>query len=330
MFKILFLAFTSIFYSCSYLGYSESSTVNGTDSTVFFIESGSSVKSIIENLEDSGILLSKDRRYFIRALVKNGSDRNIKSGNYILCVPSNPESIAQVLRKGPVHNFVTIPEGLTIEEVAHILQSEASCDSEKFVAICKNPEFISKIFKSYGLDFYPISLEGFLFPSSYDFGFGVTPENAAKEMTLLHFKVTDSIEKRQDTGLGRYESIILASLIEEEAKVDEERSLIASVYINRLRIGMPLQCDATVLYSLGEHRGRLLFKDLEIESPYNTYKNIGLPPTPICNPGKKSIEAAFNPSLTDYLYYVAKDDGTHIFSKTYSEHIRAINIVRNR
>ncbi|MBN1150885.1 endolytic transglycosylase MltG [candidate division WOR-3 bacterium] len=323
------LSFIVALYSCSLLDYSESSTVNGADSAVFVIESGSSVKEIADNMEKAGILLSEDRRYFLRALVRDGDDRYIKSGNYVLPVPSNPESLALALKKGPVRNFVTIPEGLTIEEVAHTLKSEASCDSGQFVGICKNPEFVSNIFESYGYEFRPVSLEGFLYPSSYDFGFGVTPEKAAQEMIFLHFKVTDSIEKNAETGLDGYESVILASMIEKEAKADQERSLIASVYINRLRIGMPLQCDATVLYALGGHRERLLFKDLEIDSPYNTYRNTGLPPTPICSPGKKSIEAAFNPSHTDYLYYVAKDDGTHIFSKTYSEHIKAVNSVRN-
>ncbi|MBN2363144.1 endolytic transglycosylase MltG [candidate division WOR-3 bacterium] len=312
------------------LNLSQSFTVNGSDSVIFEIKSGSSVDEIMDDLEKKGVLLRNDRQYFLRSIIRNGKDRSIASGNYLLPVPSNPESLALILERGPVKKYVTIPEGLTIEQTASILSTKANCDSAEFIKLCTQTEMISAVFSGdrFRSDL-PSSLEGFLFPSTYDFGFGASPAEAIQEMVFLYFTVIDSVERPQIMILNDYEVLILASMIEKEAKVDEEREVISSVYINRLTAGMPLQCDATILYALGGHREKIYFRDLEINSPYNTYLYKGLPPTPICNPGKKSIEAAYCPSETDYFYYVAKKDGTHIFSKTYTEHIRAVNSVRN-
>lgn len=304
----------------------KSNTKNGNDSTLFFIHSGSSVNEIIDSLISNKILLETDKKIFRDLLIRNGIDRNIKWGHYYFYLPTNPESLISMINKSSIQNFVTIPEGLSIEQIANILQEKAGCDSSEFVNLCKDREFIKEILKNTSFDITEIyTLEGFLFPSSYNFGFGITPKEAIEKM-IEQFNSIDFIVYN---NLDKYKTLILASLIEKEAMFDNERSRISSVYINRIKKGMLLQCDATVLYALGYHKKTLLYKDLEIDSPYNTYKYYGFPPTPICNPGEKSIIAAINPEDSEYLYYVAKADGYHIFSKNYSDHINAVRSVRN-
>ncbi len=308
----------------------ESNTVNGTDSVLFLIESGVKLSDIVDLLTSEDILLENDRRIFTRYIIETGIDRNVRWGYYYFYKPTNPESLVEILRKGPVLNLVTIQEGLTVEQVASILKYKASCDSGEFVTLCYESAFIAEVLGKYYDNPENIkTLEGFLFPSSYDFGFGVKPSEAIGIMTVKYFQIEESLKMdNHQSDLNVYEVLILASLIEKEAKIDEERSVIASVYLNRLSKNMLLQCDATILYALGKHKEKVLLSDLEIDSPYNTYKYQGLPPGPICNPGEASLKAAWNPANTSYIYYVAKSDGRHIFSRTYQEHIRATNSVR--
>ncbi len=329
-FLLLSAVFLSSAISCSLPFSGRSSTVDGKDTALFRVKSGSSVNSMMDEMENAGILLKSDRKFFYRSIIEIKADRNISSGNYLLPVPSNPESLALRLKRGPVKRFVTVPEGLTIEKTASILSQRADCDSVLFTELCRDSLFISTVLPMALFPKPPISLEGFLFPSSYDFGFGTEPQKAVGEMVSLHFRVTDSLNGPNKDILTYYEIIILASLIEKEAKIDSERSLIASVYMNRLAADMPLQCDATILYALGGHREKVYFRDLEVASPYNTYMHKGLPPGPICSPGKKSIEAAMNPDKTGFLYYVAENDSSHVFSATYAEHVKAVNESRNR
>ncbi|MBN1620881.1 endolytic transglycosylase MltG [candidate division WOR-3 bacterium] len=330
-FPLLLSAFLlSSAISCSLPFSGKSSTVDGKDTALFRIKSGSSVNSMMDEMEKEGILLKSDRKYFYRFIIDIKADRSISSGNYLFPVPSNPESLAQRIKRGPVRRYVTIPEGLTIEETASILSQKADCDSILFTKLCRDSVFISSVLPLETFPKPPLSLEGFLFPSSYDFGFGTGPQRAIEDMISLHFIVTDSLNNPDKDILTYYEIIVLASLIEKEAKIDSERSLISSVYMNRLAADMPLQCDATVLYALGGHKEKVYFSDLEVVSPYNTYMHKGLPPGPICSPGKKSIEAAMNPDRTSFLYYVARNDGSHVFSATYAEHVKAVNESRNR
>jgi UPF0755 protein len=214
---------------------------------------------------------------------------------------------------------VTIPEGLTLKQIAGILKKEIQIDSTDFMRVAENRQFA----QSMGIS--ASDLEGYLFPDTYKLSWGMSSEKIA-QMMVEQFKktFTDSLLKRaQEINFSLLEVVTLASLIEAEAKDGKEREIISAVYHNRLKRGMLLQCDPTVIYGLPDVDRALVLEDLEIDSPYNTYKYPGLPPGPIGNPGKASLLAALYPAPVDYLYFVAKGDGTHVFSTTLEEHNRA-------
>ncbi|MDU2592443.1 MAG: endolytic transglycosylase MltG, partial [Paeniclostridium sordellii] len=171
-----------------------------------------------------------------------------------------------------------------------------------------------------------LSLEGFLYPDTYYFDKKVTEEEVLSAMLKRFEKMyTDKFKKEQkERGLTLQQVVNLASIIEKEAVLDEDRPMIASVFYNRLNVDMPLQSDATIQYIFDERKDRVMYKDLKIKSPYNSYINKGLPPTPISNPGVKSIEAVLNPANSDYLYFVATIDGKNNYSKTYEEHLKHV------
>jgi UPF0755 protein len=169
-----------------------------------------------------------------------------------------------------------------------------------------------------------------LFPDTYEFYYDEHPKKIIETLVSKFFaSLPDSFEEKANKlGLDFQEAVILASIVEEEAIKDEERPIIAAVYLNRLRRGMKLECDPTVIYAIGNLNRPLVRKDLSFKSPYNTYLNYGLPPGPISNPGKKSLEAAVNPSNDKFLFFVARGDGSHVFSHTYSQHLSAISKIK--
>lgn len=250
-----------------------------------------------------------------------GWERDIKYGIYEL-YESMPEwEVLNQLRKGAVcARKVTFPEGLRLEEVAKILEKNGIIDEEMFLKAATNKELLSKSNIPFN------SFEGFLFPDTYTFFEGSSAEEIIKRMVQRFFEVYRKEFKSSKIPLDTL--VILASIVEEEAAVDEERPLIASVYLNRLKKGMLLEADVTVQYALGKHKERLTYNDLKINSPYNTYIHKGLPPGPICSPGKASLLAVVNAPTTPYLYFVARGDRRHIFSKTLEEHLRAKKKVR--
>lgn len=217
--------------------------------------------------------------------------------------------------------IVTIPEGYSLVQIADMLERNGVTGARDFVAAAQGKKVAA------GIVPFPLpegSLEGYLFPDTYYF----EPDSKAEAVVA---KMLAAFEKRVFGAIGGDEGlpsplrsfrevVILASLVEREAKVAQERPLIAGVYLNRLRRGMRLECDATVQYALGEHKARLLYSDLKVDSPYNTYLHAGLPPGPICSPGLDCILAALRPMESDYLYYVAQGDGSHAFSRTLAEH----------
>ena len=180
------------------------------------------------------------------------------------------------------------------------------------------------------LDIPTPTLEGYLFPDTYIFAYGTSPRVAVREMVTRFEHVWEPAwdDRLQQLAMSRNDVIALASIIEREARLPEERPVISAVYHNRLRLQMPLQADPTVEYALGEHRDRLYYKDLEVESPYNTYRHPGLPPGPIASPGKASIEAALFPAAVPYLYFVASPDGHHEFRTTFKAHTEAVQQAR--
>ncbi|NPV27358.1 MAG: endolytic transglycosylase MltG [Firmicutes bacterium] len=253
-------------------------------------------------------------------------DYRLQAGEYTLSPQMSLPQIVDKLVRGEVRTYsFTIPEGYTIKQIADLLAQKGFVDREKFLAATKD---------SYDFDFLDgvspgeNQLEGFLFPSTYQITRG-TSEREIVRMMLKRFDQVATPELRaqaRERNLSVREWVTLASLIEKEAKVSEERPIIAGVLYNRLRLGMPLQVDATILYALGEHRERVLYRDLEVDSSYNTYRHTGLPPGPIASPGEDSLKAALNPTNHNYLYYVSRNDGTHEFTTSLAEH----NVARQR
>lgn len=286
------------------------------------IQEGSGTKSIAKTLKSNGII--KNSTAFVYFIKTKDAATSLKPGNYKFGPGKVTfDSILSALLKGnQIESIsVTIPEGYTVKQIATLLAKKGLVDEEKFLECAKTiePQY-DYIEKS---DDYR-QLEGFLFPETYSIPINYTEKEIIKMMLDQFDKVwTDDYQQKADNlNLSVKEIITIASLIEREAKVDSERKTISSVIHNRLKIGMLLQIDATIQYLLPEQKDRLFYKDLEVDSPYNTYKNKELPPTPIASPGKACIEAALEPEETPYFYYRTKavGNGEHHFSKTLEEH----------
>ncbi len=287
------------------------------------IPQGASPKEIASILKKRRLIRSSLAFLFLVRLM--GEEKNLKAGDYLLSPHLWPAEIVDKLARGEsVSIWVTIPEGYTARQIAEKLERLGLVDAHRFLRIVrrgggsfKNGQFIP-----------PGNLEGFLFPDTYKINRGAT-ERQIIGMMVKNFKrkvvvpLESQIRQAEQEGRSLREVIILASLVEREAKYDRDRPLIAGVLLNRLKRGMPLECDATVQYALGTTKSRLTYEDLAVDSPYNTYKHKGLPPGPICNPGLKSILATLEPAETPYLFYVARPDGYHFFSRTVEEHNEA-------
>ena len=290
---------------------------------VITVDRGSSASQIYDQL-GSQRLVSNKLLFKIAARIF-GIDRRIRAGKYLFVGNYSDYNVLRLLSTGKSNLLVqvTIPEGLTIRQIAAIMDREVGVDSTEFVDIAMKDSL------SHALGLPSKNLEGFAFPETYEFYYGTDPREILERM-VDEFKLffNDSLKNRlEKLHVSLLEVVTIASIVEAEAKVDSERAIIASVYYNRLRKGMPLEADPTIEYALGQHR-RIYYKDLHIRSPYNTYKKIGLPPTPICNPGRKSILAALYPAETNYLYFVATGSGGHRFSRTFAQHLRAVRAYR--
>lgn len=293
------------------------------------IEKGMSVAQIGNLLQDKKVI--KNALVFRFMVRRQNVETKFQPGEYELKTGMNYDDVIKKLIKGPSITCytITLPEGWTAKQIAARVGSIAKINEDEYLGIVEQGQA--------GSD-YPFlnnngsktnSLEGYLFPATYTIKKGTTAQQFV-DMQLDQFqKRTANLNWANAQALGRtpYEIIIIASLIERETKVAEERPIVASVIYNRLRIGMLLQIDATVQYALPHWKDRLSYNDLKVDSPYNTYKHLGLPPGPICNPGYDSIQAALNPATTDYLYYVLAPDnsGRHTFAKTYGEFLKAAN-----
>jgi UPF0755 protein len=288
------------------------------DSVSVIIKEGDSMSKIVERLKE--VKLINDGTGLLLLSKLSGKDRHIHAGRYDFKKGLTPYSLFRQLVRGDVTlKDVTIPEGSTLKQIAGILKRDIQIDSIEFVRLAENRQFA----QSMGI--FASTLEGYLFPDTYKLSWGISSEKVA-QMMVEQFKktFTDSLLKRaQEINFSLLEVVTLASLIEAEAKDGKEREIISAVYHNRLKRGMLLQCDPTVIYGLEDIDRPLVLEDLETDSPYNTYKYPGLPPGPIGNPGKASLLAALYPAPVDYLYFVAKGDGTHVFSTTLEEHNRA-------
>ena len=283
---------------------------------------GAGTSAIAEALKSSGVL--HHTIPFMLYVRWTGLDRHLKAGEYRFAAPASPGQVARRLALGDIYyHSITIPEGLTSREVITLLARNGFGDENEMLALLCRSDWISD------LDPHAKSLEGYLFPDTYRFVRRATPQEILQKMVaefrarVAKLLLANPLPARSSLA----QVIILASMIEKEAKADEERPLIASVMLNRLRLGMPLGCDATIVYALkqsDEFDGSLHKPNMSIPSPYNTYTHLGLPPGPISNPGAASIRAALAPDTSAYLYYVSKNDGTHYFSKDLRTHLIAV------
>ena len=305
IFSLIFLI-TILFVTAIYFPLEE----NSATQKVVDIPSGTNAKEIVIVLEENEII--RKNNYTFRILTKLLKlEDQLKYGEYNLNPSMNMLQILDKLVKGEVIVYkITIPEGYTSTQIAELLDKKEVAEKETFLKLAKDSE------KSW---------EGYLFPDTYE----VPKKYGAKNMSEVMLSNFNQIAiknkfkgKAEEIGFSLDEIIILASIIEKEARFSEEKSKVSSVFYNRLEIGMKLQSCATIQYILETPKEILDENDLKIDSPYNTYLYKGLPPGPICNPGLDSIMAALEPEEGDYLYFVLGENGRHIFSKTYQEHLR--------
>jgi UPF0755 protein len=287
------------------------------------VASGASGRAILAQLEAAGVI--RDAR-LARVWLLTQGDPPLQAGEYLFRAPlTTPQVLGKVIRGDVAAHRVTLVEGLTLEETAAHLASQGFGDLEALLAAMRDPAPIADF------DAAAPDLEGYLFPDSYSF-----PRGAGERQVVL--ALVRNFRKRwrekvepvlpKDGGRTPRELVTLASIVEKEARLAEERPLIAAVYSNRLEQGMGLYADPTVIYALkkaGRWDGNIRREDLALESPYNTYRNAGLPPGPIASPGLGSILAAAAPADVPYLYFVARNDGSHVFATTLQEHNRNVH-----
>ena len=279
---------------------------------------GASPVAIADTLKRNGLI--EKNQDFLLAVQLFRQHQKLKAGFYQLRHGLSPYQLMKIIAKGKTTRIrVTIPEGYTSFQIASLLQAKLELDSTKFMKLVRDGAFLRE------LKIKSPSLEGYLYPDTYYFDWGINERGVILIVVAELMKnLTDSLMNEiKESGWTLHQILTLASLIEGEAMVDSERAIISAVYRNRLQKNMLLQADPTIQYIIPDGPRRLLNKDLRIDSRYNTYKYPGLPPGPVNNPGIKSIIAAVHPANVDYLYFVARGDGSHIFSKSLKEHLKA-------
>lgn len=285
---------------------------------------GSSFAVATDSLKHAGLVGSP---FLFRTYARfRKEDRNIKPGTYLIKRGTPWADIIEALNGGKgLVNTITIPEGFGLFQIVPLLSERLQVPVDSINTVVRDSTLRNRVGAS------AETLEGYLFPDTYAFPVGTTAREAVTEMVKGFERrwKPDWTARLDSIGLDRNKAMTLASIVEREARRPEERPVIAAVYLNRLKMGMLLQADPTVQFALGRHTPRVLLKDLEKDSPYNTYKYPGLPPGPIASPGSASIVAALNPAKVDYLYFVAAPDGHHEFRRTLTEHEQARKAVRS-
>ncbi len=287
------------------------------------IPPGASFRAATDSLAHAGVVRWPTAFRLYAAI--GGRDRAIRAGEYQFRRGASWSHVLHDLTVGPgIEKRLTIPEGFSIREMTPLLSSALGTPAESLAAAVRDSALRAEVNDP------AETLEGYLFPDTYRFPWGTPARVAVTEMVHRFEDVwqPEWTARLAALHLTRHDVVTLASIVEEEARVDSERAIIAGVYYNRLRRGMPLQADPTVQYALGTHHERVLYRDLTVNSPYNTYRHAGLPPGPISSPGRASLEAALFPADVPYLYFVALPDGHHDFSTTYREHQNARRSVR--
>lgn len=267
-------------------------------------------------------LISSQAKFKILAAV-TGKEKKIKAGEYQVSAVMSPWDILECLVDGNVYlHKITIPEGYNLYQIAHVLGDAGLCQEKEFIQAATEPSRVRKMVIPEPAE----TFEGYLFPDTYNFPRGVSPDTVIRAMVerLRSVYMPGWYERANSMGFTQHQVLTLASIIEKETGVANERPLISSVFHNRLNKNMRLETDPTVIYGIKDFDGNLTKAHLKATTPYNTYRNKGLPPGPIANPGLESIEAALYPADSPYLYFVSKKDGTHQFSTNIKDHINSV------
>lgn len=295
------------------------------DPQLFVIESGSSVRAIARQLEQEGWIRSA--RLFEIYVIINDYQGGLQAGTYQFETGDDIFQIANQIVSGRAASFrVTIPEGFTVNEIIHRLAGLDHLNEEELLNALDEEALMRDYFPDDSEVVWP--QEGFLFPDTYNLSYEMGPVEIFNAMINRFESYWYEDLENNENSYSINEYVTMASLIEKEAQLNEEKPIIAGVIYNRLAQNMRLQLDATVQYALEERVSRVLYGHLEIESPYNTYLNSGLPPGPIASPGDNALAAVLEPEESDYLFYFARPDGSHIFTKTYEEHLERLREFR--
>ncbi|WP_313891765.1 endolytic transglycosylase MltG [Psychrobacillus sp.] len=310
--------------------------VASEDIIVVEIPIGSGLDTISSTLEKNGVI--KNAKIF-KYYAKFNNESNFQAGEYSLTKAMTIDEVIESLKTGKVYRdpvfSMTVPEGLTLEQIGAVVEKKTNHSADDFFKLVTDETFVDKMIVKYPNllteeikgENVRYALEGYLYPATYPF---FTENPSLEEIVTTMLTATENIvsnyyEILQSEEKSVHWLLTYASLLEEEATAQTDRSIIASIFNNRLNADMMLQTDPTVLYALGSHKDRVLFEDLEVDNPYNTYQNKGLPPGPIANAGKSSLDAVVDPSQTDYFYFLADKTGQNHFSKTYEEHLQKID-----
>jgi len=289
------------------------------------IPEGTTLREAAGMLLKNGLITSVESFVIVGKLLS--LEHRVIPGEYAFNTRMLPLEIIDQIKAGRVIQYeITIPEGFTVVQIARLIEEKGLAQRDDFIKRASDPEFVRS------LGFESETLEGYLYPESYYFSKREGSEGILRALTKRFNAVyTPDLDRRaREIGMTQNEVITLASIIEKETSVDEERPVVSAVFHNRIRKNIPLQSDPTVIYALPHFDGNLTRRNLKIPSPYNTYHVKGLPPGPISNPGIASIMAALNPAPVNYLYFVSRNDGTHHFSNTLAEHNRAVQKYQRR
>jgi len=289
------------------------------ESAVIVIPRGASVEQI-GNILGEAKVIADDFRFLLLAKFSGYANR-LQAGEFLMKTGQKPLEVLKSLSVArSIQHAITIPEGLNASQIAKLFSENGWCDERSF----ENIVYDKALMEKFGLVGLP-SFEGYLYPDTYllEKNF-ISAEKIVQMMIKRFFEVWQELVKEKKEFVNQKKIVILASIVEKETAAEEERPLIAGVFINRLQRGMRLQSDPTVIYGVKDFGGRITKKNLKTPTPYNTYTMKGLPLGPICNPGRKALQAVLDPLQTKALYFVAKNDGTHKFSSTLAEHNRAV------
>lgn len=293
---------------------------------VIVVEPGMTTQEIGELLYNKGLI--KNVLAFRIVAKIEGMENSLQAGEYQFAPDMTVQKIVSILARGEtVFKQLVIPEGFTVDQVAELIETSKLGSAAKFKQLARDYAPYAYMETSGPVKY---KAEGFIFPETYRVTKGMTEEQLlAMLVSQFDKSLTSAMRGRfNELGITMRQAIILASLVEKEARIEKDRPIIAAVFQNRLKRDMPLQSCATIQYILGYPKPDLTIKDTELPSPYNTYQNMGLPPGPVANPGAAAIKAVLYPEQTNYLYFVADKNGAHIFSESYDQHLTAIEQVR--